>query len=213
MAAKVDVFIVGPGLSSPSGASPGYSWVNKPPGPDGSPRGLPPGPIPSPNFYGIGSGFPVDMPKPVLLTENEHGRLPLKDFEPAFGDFWLLSEPAKKLLEETDSESFVFCPVEIRTTGAGRDPGPRRFCDVTRFLDAIDEESSTLRVTDYGRGRRLVQIENPKSTHFRRSRIGSAHVFRSVHNPECYCSSHFRDTVRSSCLNGLGFLPAGVLDA
>jgi hypothetical protein len=153
------------------------------------------------------------MPQPVLLTGKEHGRLPLKDFEPASGDFWLLSDPAKKLLEATDPDAFVFCPVEIRTTGTERDSGPRWFCDVTRFLDAIDEERSTLRVTDYGRGRRLVQIEDAKRTHFRRSSIGSAHVFRSVNNPECYCSSHFRDTVRSSGLNGLGFWSAGVLDA
>lgn len=212
MAGRIEVFIVGPGLANPTGASPGFLWANKPDGPDGSPRGLPPGPLPSPNFYGIGSGFPVGMSRPVLLTGREYGRLPLKDFEPAAGDFWLLSDSAKQLLEKADSSAFAFCPVEFQPSAPSAS-GRRWFCDVVRALDAIDEENSTLRVTDYGHGRRLVQIENPKKTFFRRRSIASAHVFRSVHNSECYCSSHFREIVRSSGLSGLGFLPAGVLDA
>lgn len=203
-----------PGLANPSGASPGYDWVNKPKGPDGSPRGLPPGPLPSPSFYGIGSGFPIDLPPPKLLTGKKYGRLPLKDFEPASGDFWLLSDPAKRLLEDVDPDAFVFCPVEIQTTGAERDPGKRWLCDIIRFLDAMDEESSAVRVTDYGGGNRLVQIQNPKKTCFRRSTIGSAHIFRSVYNAyDCYCTSHFKEIVRNSGLSGLGFWPGGVLDA
>lgn len=213
MAAKIEVFMVGPELRSSSGPSPGFHWANKPDGPEGSPRGLPVGPLPSPNFYGLGSGFPPDMPRPALLLAKQYGHLPLKDFEPVIGHFWLLSDPAKELLEALDPDGFVFLSVKIESKEVATDASSRWFCDVVRFLDAIDEEKSTMHVTDYGNGRRMVQIEDPKKTHFRRSRIGSAHIFRSVDNAyDCCCSAKFRETVLNSGLKGLGFWPAGVLD-
>ena len=204
--AREKIFIVGPGVSTPDRASPGFEWVNKPPRREGSLRGLPEGPLPDPGsrVLGVGSGFPEGMPKPIIIIDKKFGRrLPLNDFEPAPGEFWLLSSEAKLLLEEVDGEAFDF----LRWKFGPKPNAPARWlCDMVRYLDAIDEAKSQLWVRVYDDGRRFVQIDDAKKTHFARKVIGSARIFRTPYNPfDCFCDAQFREVVRAS-----GFRVAGL---
>jgi hypothetical protein len=79
-----------------------------------------------------------DYPEPPrLVIGGRRGHVP-RDLE-AYCGYWLVSDRMKTLLESIDSAGLAFVKCEVQVV-KGKIDNCYWLCDVTRMLDAVDEE-------------------------------------------------------------------------
>ncbi|OAX53513.1 DUF1629 domain-containing protein [Xanthomonas graminis] len=140
-------------------------------------------------------GFPSMLEQPQMIYDSSAGPEP-RDLEPGFGGYWLVSERLHDVMCSVDSSAFAFTEVDYRLADGIK--SPRHFlCDVVRELDALDEESSRLKIKiddEYVRGK-FYSLGGGASLAFRRQVLGESHVFRLPFNPSVFCDREFKDAV------------------
>lgn len=191
---------------------PGLKWINRP---APNTEYLPPGPFHSAgNRFGKevwGSGFP-EFDIPVFEFDRKLGRAPTDAEEPEGGSRWLVSDPAKQLLEKLDGDAFHFVPVRtvLREKSGEREGPPYWLADVVRFLDAFDLESGAFAVLDDGgQMPRGLDLER-----FKPSVVGDHHIFRPTFwQLSIYCTDELRRAVKTAGLRGFQFSGGGYLNA
>jgi len=148
-------------------------------------------------------GFPPMAEKPLLVYSAKKGSLP-QDLEGGMSGYWMVSERLRDALVSVDPAGFEF--VECDYHLADRSKGPRYLlCDVTRELDAVDEEASKLRIiTDAGyRGGKFYDLRGGASLAFRKDIVGKAKVFRTPYSGGLvFCSRVLLDAVRNAGIGG-----------
>jgi hypothetical protein len=197
------------------------AWINKPPPEDPNwSLSLPSGPLPDPGseLGGLGSGFPIGMETPILVFEKPLGRLPFPDALLHFDRVMALSDPAKKLFENIDAEAFEFR--EAVTQLHDGSEGPRYWlADVTRFLDAVDEErSKEIYVEEKiiprnGRRMRRVHLGMGPSTVFKSDVVNGNHIFRATYSGDILFDESVAGAIRAAKLRGILPWPTGVTNA
>lgn len=161
-----------------------------------------------------GGGFPLMLEQPQMTYDPSEGPEP-RDLEPGFGGYWLVSERLHDVMCSVDPSAFAFTEVDYHLADGIK--GPRHFlCDVVRELDALDEESSRLRVKvddEYVRGK-FYSLGGGASLAFRREVLGESHVFRVPFNPSVFCDRKFKDAVHHTGIpddaevSGISFIDA-----
>ncbi|WP_294994809.1 DUF1629 domain-containing protein [uncultured Stenotrophomonas sp.] len=143
-------------------------------------------------------GFPPLREVPRLVYYPREGVLP-EDLEGGMSGYWLVSERLRQVMEAVDPDAFVFVDTDYRLADGSR--GPTYFlCDVTRTLDALDEEASTLNIIisdDYEAGKHY-SLAGGTRLAFKRDVLGSAHVFRLAFSGEVFCDRVFKDAVAAA---------------
>lgn len=118
-----------------------------------------------------------------------------RDLDSAAG-FLLVSDRLKRIFETVDPQGFVFVACDFVLPDGTE--GPRHYlCDVTRTIDALDEEASTLRIIvsdEYLNGKLYSLAGFPKLS-FKEDVVGSAHIFRTPYIGEIFCDRTLRDAV------------------
>jgi hypothetical protein len=119
---------------------------------------------------------------------------PPEDLQSGFQGYWLVSEPLKRVFESVDPEGFAFRST-ILVLEDGSHAAPHYFCEVLRVLDALDEESSTLKIEtgDYINGKFYNTLA--ASLAFRRDVVADAQIFRTPYTSEVFCTRAMRDAL------------------
>jgi hypothetical protein len=183
---KEEFFIIGPDLRG-GGKGHGLEIIN-------DKKLIPPG-----EFMVNGpNGEPNQYPeKPHLVYLPKLGHMP-QDLQGLAG-IWIISEPLKKVFEKIDSEGFAFAACDF--TLADDTPGPQYYlCNVTRTLDALDEEASKLKIEisdDLVNGK-YYSLGGHYRLVFKRAVVGSAHIFRTPYADYAFCSRTLRDALASA---------------
>jgi hypothetical protein len=152
-----------------------------------------------------------DFPElPCFVFDYKRGRLPT-DLE-QYDSFWLISDQTKAVFEAVDQSAFAFIECRVKLLEGSYD-GPRYWlCNVTRILDALDEDQSilTMGIRDDPRfidfGKKYYDILGRIKLVFRDEAIGDAHVFRMKHlRRTIICDQTLKDACRSAGLKGIKF--------
>ncbi len=153
-------------------------------------------------------GFREYPELPFLRLDRTLGR-PLRDLE-LYHAYWLVSAATKDLFTSLDADGFAFLKCNVFTEQG--EPGPEYWlCDVTRVLDALDDESSAVKIMhgplgkwyDFSGGAKLV---------FRHEVVGSARVFRLSYNAlSAFSDRQMKDACKSAGLKGIHFRDATAL--
>jgi hypothetical protein len=152
-------------------------------------------------------GFPGYPEAPRFLFDKKQGRLP-RDLE-QYGDYWLVSDRLKSILEAVDAAGFAF--VRCETVFRNGETGPLYWlCDVVRVLDAVDEERSQVRIGRQEKtGAKYYLLAGGADLIFKEDVIGDAHVFRLVPStPTVICDQKVRDACKAAALKGPKFYDA-----
>jgi hypothetical protein len=181
------------------------TWTN-------APSGIIRGPIAHPlglyEHTGIGSGIPRGSETPTLFVDADEDAVP--DLSPGLGGRWYVSGKAREILERIDSSGFDWTLASTRLlTADGRQlEGPEFYlCDVTRYVDALDENRS--RITVLG-PMRTVSVFGDQNT-FIADRIGDFRIFRLMYSTSrIVCTEEFRVAVEHAGLTGATFERMGV---
>ncbi len=130
-----------------------------------------------------------------------------RDFEKLAG-IWIVSEALKRVFESVDPEGFAFAGCDL--TLADGSLGPQYYlCNVTRWLDALDESASRVQIEvehDYQTGEDLnfYSVSGGASLVFRREVVGNAHIFRQPRlGTEAICDRVLFDALNAAQLDGL----------
>ena len=163
----------------------------------------------TPNGSGILSfmngdrGFPDWPETPRFVFDKKKGPMP-RDIE-MYGDYWLVSVRAKYVLEYTARDGVLFARCDTRFSD-GEETGEYWLCEVTRVLDAVDEERSRIRIDYIGNNKKIYDLMGGASIHFRREVIGGAHIFRMAFMESCIIGDN---SLKKRCfeanLNGFQF--------
>lgn len=131
------------------------------------------------------NGDPVQYAeRPHLVHVPEEGGLP-RDFE-VFGSIWIVSQALKDVFESVDPQGFAFAACDF--TLADGSAGPRYYlCNVTRSLDALDEEASRVKIRmehDHLTGEyvKFYSMAGGASLAFKQRVVAGAHIFRQLHS-------------------------------
>ncbi|OAX67330.1 hypothetical protein A6R71_15610 [Xanthomonas translucens pv. arrhenatheri] len=164
-----------------------------------------------------GGGFPSMLEQPQMTYDPSAGPEP-RDLEPGFGGYWLVSERLHDVMCSVDPGAFAYTEVDYRLADGTK--GPRHFlCDVVRELDALDEESSRLKIKvddEYVRGK-FYSLGGGASLAFRRQVLGESHVFRLPFNPSVFCDREFKGAIHDAGIpddaeaSGISFIDASDL--
>ena len=191
---------------------PGYRWVN---GPTAFLRGPVHHPLGLYEHTGVGTGMPDDMETPVFAFDLTNGSK-LSDFEIGDGTRWLVSARAKQVFQAVDKNAFVFRKATTHILdNSGERAGPDYFlCDVVRFVDAVDEGRSEVRVEEAQANRqRSVLVFLGAKNVFRRSAVGDSKIFRLMFTPDTIaCTETLRGGVMEAELTNVTFKLLGKLD-
>ncbi len=148
-------------------------------------------------------GFPALKQRPVLLYDPGAGDPP-EDLEGGLSGYWLVSERLKDVFSKVDPAGFDFVECDYRQTDGSE--GPRYYlCEVTRELDALDEESSrlTIEVSDDFVGGKFYDLSGGTSLSFCKDVVGQAHVFRTPYSGGLtFCDRVLRDAVWDAGIGG-----------
>lgn len=120
----------------------------------------------------------------------------VNDLDSSFRGYWLVSEPLKEVFESIDSKGFSFAKCEL-TLYDGSQAAPHYFCEVIREIDALDEETSTVKILTegYPKGKHYSLVGGARLA-FKKDMLGSAHVFRTPYNGALViCDRLFRDAL------------------
>ncbi|WP_313145465.1 DUF1629 domain-containing protein [Stenotrophomonas sp.] len=152
-----------------------------------------------------GGGFPELAERPLLRHSPRKGSLP-EDLEGGMSGYWLVSERLREAFAHIDPEGFEFVECDYRLADGSE--GPTYFlCEVTRQIDALDEEASRLRIirdSDYVGGK-FYNLAGGASLTFKRDAVGQAEVFRTPYSGGLvFCSRRLRDEVRQRGIGGSG---------
>jgi Protein of unknown function (DUF1629) len=110
--------------------------------------------------------------RPLFLCDQSHGRV--KDFE-GYSGFWLVSEKMKMVVESIDAEALDFLLCDVRSSD-GQECAPRWLCDVTRFLDALDEKESKVGIGTADDGSKVYRILGGEKLVFRSELVGQVEI-------------------------------------
>ncbi|MBO9740139.1 DUF1629 domain-containing protein [Xanthomonas axonopodis pv. begoniae] len=159
-------------------------------------------------------GFPPLSEAPRLLFDSAQGPAP-RDLEGGFSGYWLVSERLQQVMFAVDPAAFAF--VECETRLADGKTGPRHFlCDVVREVDALDEDTSRLKIEiddDFVNGK-FYSLGGGASLAFRRDVLNGAHVFLTPFNSFVVCDRFFKEAVHSAGIpedpgaSGISFIDA-----
>lgn len=148
-------------------------------------------------------GFRECAAMPLLRFDSRLGR-DVRDMEP-IGQFWLVSDRAKRVLEQVDPDAFVFleCRVELRDGSEG----PRYWlCDVVRVLDALNEPESEAKIKKNDRNEKIYTTIGNEVLIFKEDVIGSHHIFRMLYcDSTVICDDAVKDACKAAGLKGWSF--------
>ncbi|MGY6086360.1 imm11 family protein [Stenotrophomonas sp. SM006] len=141
-----------------------------------------------PSAGGIGSMNEI----PRLRYDSRIGEMP-EDLQAGFKGYWLVSEALKSAMQTMDADGFSFMKCEFRLED-GSEAAPHYLCEVVRVLDAIDEDASSVKILtdDYPNGK-YYSIGGGAKFAFRKSVIGTAHVFRTPYTSNAFCDRAMRN--------------------
>ena len=152
-----------------------------------------------------GGGFPALKETPVLVHDPKVGDPP-EDLEGGMSGYWLVSDRLQKVFAEVDPEGFAFVECDYRLADGSK--GPRYYlCEVTRELDALDEETSTLTIdtSEEFIGGKFYDLAGGASLAFRKEVLADAHVFRTPYSGSLtFCDHVLRDAVLNAGIGGGG---------
>jgi hypothetical protein len=188
---------------------PEITWANVTPGVVRGPHRHPLGLY---EHTGCGSGIPLIPETPIVLIDTSRASAPLADIEPGPGTRWYISDRAKRVLERVDAGAFDIRRAQTSIDGRQQgEEGPYYVCDVTRFVDAPDEQRS--RITVVRGPMRAVSVFGDQNT-FLRSRVGNHRIFRLMYSSHrVACTEEFRAAVSQAGLTGIEFEKMGALAA
>ena len=153
----------------------------------------------------IERGFENWTEIPRLVIGKDNGS-PLRDFEQKAG-LWLISPAVREMFEELDPGAFDFraCIVEH----ADGSPGPQRWlCDITRVIDALDEEASDVRVVIERNNHRYYSFSQPKKMVFKSHLIEKYLFFRMKFAADCaVCAEEIKLEFKARGFKGASFDP------
>jgi hypothetical protein len=151
-------------------------------------------------------GFREYPERPVFLSDAKLGRIHW-DFEVISG-YWFISGRMKSVLQEVDSEAFVFLQCDVQMPD-GKAAPVRWLCDVIRVLDALDVKQSTIRISTADTGRKVYNFGHGASLTFNESVVGSSHIFRLKYSePAIFCDEEMKQACKSAKVTGISFHPA-----
>lgn len=147
--------------------------------------------------------YPV---RPRFRISTRLGRK-LNDIE-FFGNYWIVTEHAKKVLAELSGTDFAFLAVEAEV-----DPGLASqiiwLCDVIPMLDAVDDYRSKVTVLKGDSGERIHEISANTRLVFHEAIVNSHHAFRLTTNfLTIICDDVFKARINEAGVTGLSFQPA-----
>lgn len=152
----------------------------------------------------VDGGFPVLPEKPHLVLYEAKGNFP-RDLEGGFGGYWLVSEALKQIFESVDPEGFAFMECDFTLADGSR--GPQRYlCDITRTLDALDEERSKVKmiVSDEYVNGKYYDLGGKARLVFREELLHGAHAFMTPFSGKnVFCDRIMRDALQSEPLTGV----------
>lgn len=150
-----------------------------------------------------GGGFPPLIEKPLLVYSPKKGEPP-EDLEGGMNGYWLVSARLRDVFVSFDPDAFEFVACDYRLADGSK--GPSYFlCDVTRVLDAVDEDASTFRIVrDEGNpGGKFYDLRGGSSVAFRKDVIGASHIFRTPYSGNLvFCDSVLRIAVLAAGIGG-----------
>lgn len=148
-------------------------------------------------------GFPALDEVPLLQETSRE--FTLSDFHVGFEGYWLISQSLKHVLESVDPSGFEFAQCEFRRFDGSIGPA-HYLCDVTRALDAIDDDASDVEVLKEGFPRgKFYNIAGGARLAFRRDVVGGAHIFRSPFDRSLViCDRILRDALIEGGFGQLG---------
>lgn len=148
-------------------------------------------------------GFPAFAELPIF-RETLPGHT-LKDFNSSFEGYWLVSEGLKEVLESVDRDGLKFAPTRFLQADGSEG---RKFylCDVSRSLDAVDEDASDLRIITEGFPKgKFYRVAGGASLAFKREVVADAHIFRLEFNDALIvCDRRMRDALIERGYGGIG---------
>lgn len=156
-------------------------------------------------------GFPALRETPRLVYRPERGSPP-QDLEGGMSGYWLVSDRLRRVMEEVDAGAFSFADVTYEASD-GSQSGGFSLCDVTRTLDALNEETSVLHIelSDEFEAGKFYDLTGEVRLAFRPEALRGAHVFRLAFHGGVFCDRAFRAAVEEAGIfspgqsNGLWF--------
>ncbi len=142
-------------------------------------------------------GFPEFSEAPLLRDAAKEGSL--ADFQVAFEGYWLVSDRLKRLFEAVDPNGFQFVPCKLVLFDGS--PGALyHLCEVTRTLDAVDEDASEVKVLTEGfPSGKFYRLAGGARLAFKKDVVNGAHIFRSPFNGDLIvCDRTMRDALLES---------------
>jgi hypothetical protein len=137
-------------------------------------------------------GFPLYSETPRLRPNKKTYDRPPRDLE-QFGDYWLVSQRLKDVLEAVDPEGVAFAECEVFYI-SGKPVEPKHYlCAVIRELDALDEAESDAKVMIEPSGWKYYSALGSRRLIFREDVVGSAHIFRQKHMAKVICDAELRN--------------------
>lgn len=139
-------------------------------------------------------GFPEFSERP--LFRNTVVGDELRDFYTSFEGYWLVSEKLRRVLESVDPKGVRFAATRF-IQADGSEGAEFYLCDVSRSLDAVDEEASDVRVlTDGFPESKFYDVAGGARLAFRRDVVAGAHIFRLKFNDDLIvCDRRMRDAL------------------
>ncbi|WP_313145468.1 DUF1629 domain-containing protein [Stenotrophomonas sp.] len=131
---------------------------------------------------------------PKLRFDSRVGDMPL-DLQGGFNGYWLVSQPLKDVMEKVDAEGFAFakCAFQLEDGSEGE---PHYLCEVTRILDAIDEDASSVKILDGYQNGKYYSLSGGGKLSFKATEVADSHVFMDKHSgSRIYCDRVFRDAL------------------
>lgn len=148
-------------------------------------------------------GFPIFKEKPRLIFSPKEGDPP-EDLEGGLSGYWLVSERLQQVFAAVDPEGFAFVECDYRLADGSE--GPRYYlCEVTREVDAVDEQASKLFIdtAEYFINGKFYDLTGGTSLAFRKDLLGHAHVFRTPYSGNLtFCDRLLRDAVWKAGIGG-----------
>ncbi|WOB25891.1 DUF1629 domain-containing protein [Xanthomonas dyei] len=141
-----------------------------------------------------------DIKETPRLRQGSAVSMP-NDLDSSFRGYWLVSEPLKKIFESIDPKAFDFAKCDFILHDGSQAP-PHYLCEVVREIDAIDEQSSQVKVLTEGYPKgKFYSLTGGAKLAFRKELVGSSHIFRTPYTADSFCDRAFRDALID---NGFG---------
>lgn len=151
----------------------------------------------------LSRGFREYPVRPRFRISTKLGRK-LNDIE-FDGNYWIVSDRAKKVLAELSSTDFGFLPVDAEFD-PGQAPMPIWLCDVLPVLDAVDDDRSQVTILQGDSGERIHEISANTRLVFHEAIVDSHHAFRLTTSfPTIICDDVFKAKIKEASLTGLSF--------